>query len=219
MSHARNLDQYRSRLQDAERAAKYSDRFERGSRKRVDRREQRAVEKIFAGLPAVRVILDVPCGAGRFAATLGANGRRIIGIDVAAEVLVHARARAEAAGVQAEFRQGDASRLSLEAESVDCAFSNRLLHHILDRAERQKILRELHRVSRGLAVVSFFDYHSFGFLRRALKALKGRKPPYEGQPTLMQFTAELSEAGFALNQVIPTGPPWIAQKYMVLAKI
>jgi ubiquinone/menaquinone biosynthesis C-methylase UbiE len=218
MSHARNLNQYRSRLQDEERAAKYSDRFERGSRKRVDRREQAAVGRIFGTLGEVKTVLDIPCGAGRFAATLGADGRKLIGIDVAAEVLVHARARAKSANVEATFSQGDASKLSLEAQSVDCVFSNRLFHHILDRAERQKILKELHRVSRRFAVISFFDYHSFGVVRKLLKALKGRKPPYDGQPTLEQFTAETVEAGFRLKEVVPTGPPWIAQKYLVLER-
>ena len=218
MSHTRNLDQYRSRLQDKERAAKYSDRFEHGSRKRVDRREQAAVKRILAALPGVKTVLDVPCGAGRFAATLGADGRKVIAIDVAAEVLVHASDRAKKAGVQIETMPGDASKLPLGDKCVDCAFSNRLLHHILDRKERQKILCELHRVTRRFAVVSFFDYHSFGAVRKFLKAIKGRKPPYEGQPKFAEFAAEVAEAGFDVMEVVPTGAPWIAQKYFVLER-
>ena len=218
MSHARNLDQYRSRLQDEKSAAKYAQRFERGSRKRVDRREQATVKRIFSELKGVKVVLDVPCGAGRFAATLGGNGRRLIAVDVAAEVLVHASSRAEKAGVQAEVMQGDATKLPLDDKAVDCAFSNRLLHHILDRKERLKILRELHRVTRRYAVVSFFDYHSFGAVRKFLKALKGRKPPYEGQPAFAEFADEVSEAGFNVLEVIPTGAPWVAQKYFVLER-
>ena len=218
MSHVRNLDQYRSRLQDKERAAKYSDRFERGSRKRVDKREQAAVKRILAALPGVKTVLDVPCGAGRFAATIGAGGRKIIAIDVAAEVLVHAAERARKAGVQMETKQGDATKLPLEDKCVDCAFSNRLLHHIPDRKERQKILRELHRVTKRFAVVSFFDHHSFGVVRKFLKALKGRKPPYEGQPRFAEFAAEVAEAGFDVIEVVPTGAPWIAQKYFVLER-
>jgi SAM-dependent methyltransferase len=218
MSHQRNLDQYRARLQDPARAEHYARRFERGGRRRMDRREQSAVQRIFTGLPAVQVVLDVPCGAGRFAATLGQGGRRVIGIDVAAEVLVHAREQAGRAGIQAEFMQGDATQLPLGNAAVDCAFSNRLLHHILDRQERQRILRELHRVTRQFAVVSFFDYHSFGLMRKLLKALKGRKPPYEGQPTQTEFTAEVGEAGFKVREIIATGAPWVAQKYFVLER-
>lgn len=218
MSEARNLDQYRSRLQDKERAARYSERFERGSRRRVNAREQAAVRTILAGLDEVDVVLDVPCGAGRFAALLGSDDRRLIGIDVAEEALVHARIRASQAGVSAEFLQGDASNLPLADDTVDCAFSNRLLHHILDRAERLKILRELRRVTRRHAIVSFFNYHSFGGIRRFLKALKGRKTTYKSQPTRDEFIAEVREAGFEVVKIKRTGAPWVAQVYFVLRK-
>jgi ubiquinone/menaquinone biosynthesis C-methylase UbiE len=218
MTQARNLDQYRSRLQEKERAARYAQRFERGSRRRVNAREQAAVARILEGMPDAKVVLDVPCGAGRFAAVLGANGRQVIGIDVAAEVLVHAREQVKKVGVSAEILQGDASKLPLADNSVDCAFSNRLLHHILDRGERLKILRELRRVTKRHAVVSFFNYHSFGTVRKLLKAIKGRKPAYDRQPTQDQFKAEVQEAGFTLREICPTGAPWIAQEYFVLEK-
>lgn len=218
MSEPRNLDQYRSRLQDEERAARYSERFESGSRKRVNAREQAAVRRILTGLDGVEVILDVPCGAGRFAALLGSEDRRLIGIDVAEEVLVHARTRASQAGVSAEFLQGDASNLPLGDACVDCVFSNRLLHHILERSERVKILRELHRVTKRYAIISFFDYHSFGPVRRLLKALKGRKPSYDRQPTKAEFTGEVEEAGFRVLRVQRIGAPWIAQVYFLLEK-
>lgn len=218
MNHPRTLSQYRSRLQDQTRAASYAHRFDRGSRQRVDQREQAAVKRILSKLPGVTVVLDVPCGAGRFAATLGADGRRLIAIDVAAEVLGHMRERASKAGVQAEVIQGDATRIPLSDRAVDCAFSNRLLHHLLNRQDRQKVLRELHRVTRRFAVVSFFDYHSFGMIRRLFKAIKGRKPSYESQPTLAEFAAEVSEAGFNVLEVVPTGAPWIAQKFFVLER-
>lgn len=218
MSEPRNLDQYRSRLQDEERAARYSERFERGSRRRVNQREQAAVRKVLDSLEGVEVILDVPCGAGRFAALLGSEDRRVIGIDVAAEVLVHARTRASQAGVSAEFLEGDASNLPLGDVCVDCVFSNRLLHHILERKERVNILRELRRVTKRYAIVSFFNYHSFGPVRRLLKALKGRKTSYERQPTKAEFTSEVEEAGFRVVRIQRIGAPWIAQVYFVLER-
>src|SRR5438046_193441 len=47
---AHDVETYRGRLQDKAKAEHYAKRFEQGSRKRIDRREQRAVLKIFAGL-------------------------------------------------------------------------------------------------------------------------------------------------------------------------
>jgi hypothetical protein len=102
--------------------------------------------------------------------------------------------------------------------AVDCVFSNRLLHHILVPAERQAILREFHRVCRRWTVVSFFNYKGMGQIRNILKRLKGRQPPYAKQPTLEAFSAEAVQSGFHVQAIVPTGLPWVSQKYFVLEK-
>jgi ubiquinone/menaquinone biosynthesis C-methylase UbiE len=129
------------------------------------------------------------------------------------------RRNAEEAGVHADFVQGDASRLPLAGNSVDAVFCNRLLHHLTKKEERAIILRELHRVTRRYAVVSFFDYRGFGTLRKLLKRLRGRRPVYDGQPTVQEFSTELSECGFRVRDIIPTGGPWVSQKYCVLERL
>jgi ubiquinone/menaquinone biosynthesis C-methylase UbiE len=209
---------YKQRMQGANRARLYADRFETGSRKRINEREQAAVAKIFADLPDCRSVLDTPCGAGRFAKTLCAKGRLVIESDVAFEIIEYGLERARKAGLPARFIRADASKLPLADSSVDCVFCNRLLHHILAEKERAVFLREFHRVARRYLVISFFDYHAFGVVRRLLKALKGRKPSYKKQPTFEQFTAELLAAGFKVRGVVPTGAAWVAQKYFVLEK-
>ncbi len=177
------------------RAEQYAKRFAGGAHKRIDEREQRAVRKFFAGLKECRTVLDV-----------------------ALEILLHARERAGQDGVNARFAQGDASHLPLSDGAVDSVFCNRLLHHILSADERAVFLRELHRVSRRVVVVSFFDYLSFGGVRKFFKKLKGRKPPYQGQPTLQQFTAEVERCGFRVRAVVATGAVWVTQKYFALEK-
>ena len=208
---------YRKRMQHAKRARLYADRFETGSRRRINEREQRAVAKIFASLEDCRSIVDVPSGAGRFAKVLS-HGRELIEADVAFEILEFARERAEKARLRVAFLQSDASKLPLAAGAVDCVFCNRLLHHILRVQEREAFLREFHRVTRKYLVISFFDYHAFGGVRKLLKALKGRKPNYDAQPTFAQFTDEVSRCGFNVREVVATGAPWVAQKFFVLEK-
>ena len=213
-----DITSYRARFQDARKAANYAARFADGSRRRIDRREQRAVQKIFGALAECQSVLDVPAGAGRFAAALTQHNRRLIEMDAALEILRHAERRARQPGVPAAFVQGDAARLPLVNGAVDCIFCNRLLHHILVAEERAAILREFHRVSRRYVVVSFFDYRHFAAARRLLKAFKGSKPRYEGQPTRAQFEGEVEGCGFRVRDVALTGPAWIAQKYFVLEK-
>jgi ubiquinone/menaquinone biosynthesis C-methylase UbiE len=139
-------------------------------------------------------------------------------MDAAFEVLQFAFARARKIGVNAGFAQADASCLPIASGSVDAVFCNRLLHHLTKEEERRIVLRELHRVARRYVVVSFFDYRGFGGLRKLLKRVRGRKPNYDGQPTLEEFTREISQCGFRLRNVIPTGGPWVAQKYFLLEK-
>src|SRR5436190_6379936 len=156
---------YRQRMQHAKRARLYAERFETGSRRRINQREQRAVAKIFDALADCRSVVDVPSGAGRFAQVLALD-RELIEVDVAFEILEFARERAERAKLSVRFLQSDAAKLPLADDSVDCVFCNRLLHHILRAPEREVFLREFHRVTRRYVVISFFDYHAFGGVRR-----------------------------------------------------
>jgi hypothetical protein len=219
MSGLRDIKSYSRRLQGDTQAARYAKRFEQGSRKRIDQREQRAVRKIFGELPDCDSVLDVPSGAGRFMEALSQRGRRrVLEMDVAFEILEYARDKATAFGSAVCVMQGDASRLPVADGEVDCVFSNRLLHHIISPAERIAILREFHRVCRRWAVVSFFNYKGLANLRGMLKRLKGRRPPYEHQPTQEQFGREATESGFRVTKIVPTGLPWVSQKYFVLEK-
>ena len=209
---------YATRFQNARNAGRYAERFTKGKHRRIDAREQAALRRILTGLPADASILDVPCGAGRFVGTLAAGGRPVQGSDVAEEILEFARQQAAAVGANATFFRADAAQLPLPDGAVDIVFSNRLLHHILEPVGRQKFLREFHRVSRRWAIVSLFDYHAFGGLRRLLKRLKGRTTDYDRQPTLAMFTNEVERAGFRIQSIERTGAPWISQKYLVLEK-
>jgi SAM-dependent methyltransferase len=214
-----DIKSYSGRLQNKRQAEKYARRFESGSRQRIDRREQRAVGKILAALNNCRSVLDVPAGAGRFLGTLSTDGRRVIEMDVALEILAFARQKVIQHKAAAVVVQGDASRLPLADAAVDCVFSNRLLHHILERKERAAILREFHRVARRWAVISFFNYKGLGRLRGLFKRLKGRKPAYDQQPTQEEFLEEIKACGFAVGAIVPTGGPWASQKYLVLEKV
>lgn len=209
---------YRRRFQDRAKAEKYARRFDQGGRRRIDAREQRAVRTIFAALTDSDTVLDIPSGAGRFVTALGQGGRWVIEADVAFEMVELAARRAAAAGVRAVTLQSDAGRLPLRAAAVDCVFCNRLLHHILNPAERAMFLREFHRVSRRWLVLSFFNYQAFRTVRRVLKMLKGRTTKYAQEPTADDFAAEVAAAGFHRLRIVRTGAMWVAQEYWVLEK-
>jgi len=209
---------YHQRFVDSTAAQAYAGRFEKGSRRRTHLREQRAVAGIFARLPECASVLDVPCGAGRFLETLSQNHRTVTEMDVSAAMVDLARERARQITPPPQFLVGDAGDIKLATNAVDSVFCNRLLHHLRAAEERIRVLKEFHRITRQYLVVSFFDYHSFGWARRLVKAFKGRKTDYRAQPTLPAFLAELELCGFQLLQIVPIGPFWVSEKYLLLKK-
>jgi trans-aconitate methyltransferase len=72
-------------------------------------------------------ILDLGCGTGQLAGAIAKAGAKVIGLDLAPELLAAARANFP----DVEFREGDASNFTLDAP-VDAVFSNAALHWVPD---------------------------------------------------------------------------------------
>jgi len=222
MSSTDTSPEYGSRFKNTTTAQKYADRFERPTHRHINRREQRTLARILSQMDGtqIKTILDMPSGAGRFLPTLVHENRTLFEIDISHEMisLGHQRLSSKETRGKVHFIQGSAFNLPLADNSIDCIFCNRLLHHFKDAGDRINLLRELHRISRRYVIVSFFDYHRFGTLRIFLKRLRGRKPDYSGYPTKTTFEGELSQVGLKVDQIEPTGPPWVAQVYYLLQK-
>jgi SAM-dependent methyltransferase len=88
-------------------------------------------------------ILDVACGTGYGSALLAGPGRRVLGIDVSAEAV--ALATRDFASVGVTFVVGDATRLPVEAASVDFVVSFETIEHLAEPAE---FIAEVARVLR-----------------------------------------------------------------------
>jgi len=73
------------------------------------------------GVPAGAKVLDVPCGNGRLSLALAERGLRVTGVDLAAEYVERATARAIEKRLTAEFHQRDMRELPWE-NTFDGAF-------------------------------------------------------------------------------------------------
>lgn len=90
------------------------------------------LEEIGQYLPKTGRILDVACGFGLFSLYFASlePGRRLVGIDVDARRIQHARISAERLGVQnVEYQRADALRWSGEG-SFDAIYLLDLIHHL-----------------------------------------------------------------------------------------
>jgi SAM-dependent methyltransferase len=98
-----------------------------------------------AAIGAGDEVLDVATGTGNASIPAAATGARVTGLDIAPGLLRTARARAEAAGVTAEFVEGDAEDLPFADASFDVVTSTLGIqfapHHERTAAELARVLR------------------------------------------------------------------------------
>jgi len=60
-----------------------------------------------------RPVLELACGTGRLTIPIAQSGVEIVGLDLSPSMLAHARSKAEAAGVQIQFVEGDCRSFDL----------------------------------------------------------------------------------------------------------
>ena len=110
-------------------------------------RTGREVEGIvrLLGLPQGSSILDLCCGHGRHAVELAKRGFRVTGQDLSEVFLEHARAAAEAEGVDVQWVQSDMRSIPFEGEfdaviNIFTAFG-----YLESEEEDQEVLRQVYK--------------------------------------------------------------------------
>lgn len=113
--------------------------------------------------PGARV-LDVGCGPGNVEKLLVESGKefKILGIDLADEMIKHARTNVVSPGV--EFIVGDIRNIGLEAGTYDAVIASFCLPHLTDK-EAEKLIQDISRVLRdgGLLYLSCMEGNKSGF--------------------------------------------------------
>lgn len=105
------------------------------------------LEKALAPPPGAS-LLDIPCGSGRHSVELARRGYRMTGIDLSADFLKAARARAAEDHFQVDLRQADMRRSGLDADAFDGAFCFGNSFPYLDRPGAVAFLAALSRAIR-----------------------------------------------------------------------
>lgn len=122
------------------------------TRKDIRRHQMEAGRWVKELVPNSRV-LEIAPGPGYFSIELAKQGRfHITGLDISQSFVEIARKNAAAAGIRAEFRQGDAAHMPLGDESFDFVFCQAAFKNF---SQPVQAVSEMYRVLRpgGTAVI------------------------------------------------------------------
>jgi ubiquinone/menaquinone biosynthesis C-methylase UbiE len=99
-------------------------------------------------------VLDAACGEGYGSALLGTVAQSVVGVDIDASAIAHARER-YGEGSRVRFIAGSCAALPMPDASVDAVVSFETIEH-LDAADQPKMLAEFARVlePEGLLIIS-----------------------------------------------------------------
>ena len=177
-----------------------------------------------AGEPGL--VLDLPCGAGRFWPLLAEKQNRvIIGADNSAAMLETACASQPPAIVErVRPLQTSAFAIDLPDNAVDSIFCIRLFHHIGDPLHRKTILEEFHRVSRDSVILSLWVDGNFKAWRRKKlerrRSARAEQENFQNRFVLPAATveAEFVTAGFRIQERLDFLPFYAMWRVYLLRK-
>jgi ubiquinone/menaquinone biosynthesis C-methylase UbiE len=173
-----------------------------------------------AGDPGL--VLDLPCGAGRFWPMLAEKPNRvIIGAD-SSESMIKTALQGQPADVVKRVQplHTSAFDIALPDNSVDSIFCMRLLHHIGEAEHRRVILREFERVTRDSVIVSLWVDGNFKAWKR--KRAERDRPSHDYQNRFLIPAAtiekEFEQAGFRIQEQLDFIPLYAMWRVYVLRK-
>lgn len=90
-------------------------------------------------------VLDIGCGTGRFTVPLAEHAGHVTGFDLSEEMLAQASRKVSAAGLKADFRQGDMASMPFDSGHFNVVVSMMALMHV-PTDDRASVFAEAARV-------------------------------------------------------------------------
>jgi LSD1 subclass zinc finger protein len=164
--------EYQENYEQLVRAEQYNEKYRRKCLKRMStKREHSLLRRLLSSQPRVETLLDIPSGGGRLSAQMAPATELLFEADIAVGQVLYARESARLDVPQA-WLTASAFHIPFRDGGVDATVSVRLSHHLPTPEERERLVRELLRVSRKFVIMTFFDHNSVkNLLRRARRRL------------------------------------------------
>ena len=131
--------------------------------------------------------LDVACGDGNMAIPAAQLGATVTGMDLAPEMVRQAAERAKAAGVEAQFAEGDAEALQYDDNSFDVVAS---MFGAMFAPRPELVASELLRVCKPGGRIAMANWTPAGFVGQMFKTTGAHVPPPPGMPSPVLWGVE-----------------------------
>lgn len=204
-------------------AQKYLRKHKDGFARRLsDRRDKQLARRALALAGEPGLVLDLPCGAGRFWPLLAEKANRvIIGADNSASMVKTACASQPAEVVKrVQPLQTSAFAIDMPDNAVDSIFCMRLMHHVGEAKDRAVLLKEFHRVTRDSVIISLWVDGNFKAWKRKRAERNRNQEGYQNRFVLPVETveAEFEQAGFRIQDRLDFLPLYAMWRVYLLRK-
>lgn len=197
------------------------------SRRLSQHRDEQLARKALSRAGEPGLILDLPCGDGRFWPMLGEKPNRVIIAADLSSRSIEACSALQPAELAARIRplQTSAFAIDLPDNAVDSIFSMRMLHRVGDAGQRLKMLKEFHRVTRETLIVSLWIDGNFkAWKRRRLERRRHQQGPQRAEHHRFIIPravaeAEFRQAGFRIQARLDAVPLYALWRVYVLTKV
>lgn len=156
------------------------------------------------GLDGNSVVLDAPCGTGRFTDLLTDRGFRALGGDISREMMITARRKFDGRAEKPSFIQFDLERMPFKNKSISAVMNIRFMVHVPEEV-RVNILKEFKRVVRNRAVVCYYHTYYLTYVLRTIRSFigLGKKRNPGGRVGFGQLASEAARAGMKIRKISP----------------
>jgi len=196
-------------------------RFGRSRRgRRMNRFEREIVRFVLSKLRPHSVIIDVPCGLGRFGDIVMQQGHRYVGMDINFGNVRHAANRLN---ISIPMMQASILELPLADHSADFVFCVRIFHHFSSK-QIERTFQEISRVA-PQSLVTFYNRRTWRIQRRRfsprirLKEWRGGESWDEKTYSVPEMARLAEKAGLRIKEKIPSSSFFTTNQFLWLERI
>jgi SAM-dependent methyltransferase len=172
----------------------------------VHRREEKLLRKILRKIgDGPLLVLDVPCGYGRFSDLLLDKDFCLVSSDISFPMVKRAREKSGhphsrfLSGVVADAKQG----LPFKKGAFSLLLSMRFFHHVHEKEEREFILKEFYQATSDWVILSYYQKNLLHNLQRRLRRKIKRSRTRIKMIPRKEFYKDVEGAGLRVVKISP----------------